>query len=362
MRDALGGALGRAGDAFSFLKTLAVQSVKEFMDDNCTQMAAAISYYVLFALFPLLIFVTGIFGLVLRDSQLEQDVINEIVDFLQTGEGSDREDDITNAIHDISGGVSGFLGAIGLIGAAWAGSNMFAVIRRSLNHAYDLEAHRPFVQQKLIDLGLVVALGFFFLLSIAATAFLRASRQFSEELGPLGDLVEDVGFIWDVGSLMIPLALSFLAFLVLYWIVPNKVLHPVDVWPGALVAAIAFEAAKFGFSIYLETIGQSSAVFGALGGVAIFLFWVYVSANILLFGAEVASEYPRVRRGDYDVPEDMEEGEKPPIHVRARRFVKGLFVEAPADESDDERTDEECKVEASGAEERGVSEIENPRT
>lgn len=326
MRDVLGGSMTRAGEAFAITRTLAVQSVKEFMDDDCMQLAAAISYYVLFALFPLLIFVTGIMGIVLRDSQLEQDVIDAIVDFIQTGEGSDRQDDIANAVKDISGGASGILGIVGLVGAAWAGSNMFGVIRRSINHAYDLESHRPFVQQKLLDLALVAGVGIFFLASIAATAFLRSVREFSADLGPLGDVAESAGFLWDAGSLLIPFGFSFLAFLVLYWIVPNQALLPRDIWPGAVVAAILFEAGKFGFSIYLETIGQSNAVFGALGGVAIFLFWVYVSSNIMLFGAEVASEYPRVRRGDYDKPEGTDE-EKTPIRERARRFVKGLFVE-----------------------------------
>lgn len=326
MRDVLAGSLARARGAFAFTRTLAVHSVREFLDDDCMQLAAAISYYVLFALFPLLIFVTGAIGIVLRDSQIEQDVIEAIVDFIQTGEGSDRENDITNAVKDISGGVSGFLGIVGLVGAAWAGSNMFGIIRRSINHAYDLESHRPFVQQKLIDLALVVGVGFFFLASIAATAFLRAVREFSADLGPLGDVAEAAGLLWDAGSLLLPLLLSFLAFLVLYWIVPNQALLPRDVWPGAFVAAILFEAGKFGFSIYLETVGQSNAVFGALGGVAIFLFWVYVSANILLFGAEVASEYPRVRRGNYDRPEEIEE-DKPPIRERARRLLRGLFVE-----------------------------------
>lgn len=325
MRDVPGDALARAGDAFAFTRTLVVQSVKEFLDDDCMQHAAAISYYVLFALFPLLIFLTGIMGIVLQNSDLEGNIVNAVLDFVPLSEDQGRAD-VETAVRDVSGSASGILGFIGLIGTAWAGSNMFAVIRRSLNHAYDLDAHRPFVQQKLIDLSLVIGVGFFFLASIAATAFLRAARAFSGDLGPVGELADSAGFLWDAGSLFIPLALSFLAFLVLYWIVPNEVLRPGDVWLGAVVAAVLFEFGKFGFSIYLETVGQSNAVFGALGGIAIFLFWVYISANILLFGAEVASEYPRVRRGDYDKPEGAEE-EKPPIRERARRFIKGLFVE-----------------------------------
>jgi membrane protein len=315
----------RGREAFAFLKTLTVESVREFGDDNCTQLAAAISYYVLFALFPLAIFVTGVMGLLLQDTQLEQDVIDEIIGFLQISEDGDRQNDIADAIRDISGSASGILGVVGLIGAGWAGSNMFGVIRRSINIAYDLEYHRPFVQQKLVDLALVISMGFFFLLSIGATAFLRSTREFSGDLGPLGEIAEQAGFLWDAGSLLIPFTLSFSAFLVLYWIVPNTSVKLRDVWPGAVVAAVFFEISKFGFSLYLETLGQSNAVFGALGGVAIFLFWVFISSNILLFGAEVAAEYPRVRRGDYDSGDDK--GPSEPLRDRIRRSVRRLFIE-----------------------------------
>ena len=314
----------RGREAFAFLKTLTVESVREFGDDNCSQLAAAISYYVLFALFPLAIFATGVMGLLLQDTQLEEDIIDSIIDFLQISEEGERQNDIADAIRDVSGSASGLLGVVGLFGAAWAGSNMFGVIRRSINIAYDLEYHRPFVQQKLVDLALVGGMGPFFLLSIGATAFLRSSREFSGDLGPLGELAEQAGFLWDAGSLLIPFTLSFSAFLVLYWIVPNTPVKPRDVWPGALVAALLFELTKFGFSIYLETLGQSNVVFGALGGVAIFLFWVFISANILLFGAEIAAEYPRVRRGDYDTGDH---GPSEPLRDRIRRSIRHLFVE-----------------------------------
>ncbi|MCH8815207.1 MAG: YihY/virulence factor BrkB family protein [Chloroflexi bacterium] len=315
----------RGAEAFAFLKTLTVESVREFGDDNCTQLAAAISYYVLFAIFPLAIFVTGAMGLLLQDTQLEEDIIEAIIDLMQVSEDGDRQNDIADAVRDISGSASGLLGIVGLIGAAWAGSNMFGVIRRSINIAYDLEYHRPVVQQKLLDLALVVSMGPFFLLSIASTALLRTSREFSENLGPLGDLAEQMGFLWDAGSLIIPFTLSFSAFFVLYWIVPNTRVKRRDVWLGALIAALLFELTKFGFSIYLETLGQSNAVFGALGGVAIFLFWVFISSNILLFGAEVAAEYPRVRRGDYDSGEN--EGPSEPLLDRVRRSVRRLFID-----------------------------------
>jgi membrane protein len=314
----------------SLLKTvilLSRRSVEEFFDDNCTQMAAAISYYVLFSLFPLLIFLVGAMGLFLQDSKLQDEIISAVLDFIPSTDEEGR-DDVTEAVRDVAGVGSGALGVFGLIGMAWSGSNMFGVIRRSLNEAYDLEFRRPFVQQKLLDLTMVVGLGFFFLASIGATAFLRTVREFSDDMGFLGEAAQSAGFAWDTASFLIPLGLSFVAFLVMYWVVPATNVRPRDAWPGALVAAVLFEAGKVGFTIYLQNFGNYDVVFGSLGAVAAFLFWVFVSANILLFGAEVASEYPRVLRGDY--PEDER---KPAVPLRERIVtqLRSLFVSDPKD-------------------------------
>ncbi len=312
----------------SLLKTvilLSRRSVEEFFDDNCTQMAAAISYYVLFSLFPLLIFLVGVMGLFLQNSAFQDEIIDAVLENIPLSETEGR-DDVTEAVRGVAGVGSGALGVFGLIGMAWSGSNMFGVIRRSLNVAYDLEYRRPFVQQKLLDLAMVMGMGFFFLASISATAILRSVRGFSDDAGFLGDAAQSAGFAWDTASFLIPFALSFVAFLVMYWIVPATNVRPRDAWPGALVAALLFEASKVGFSIYLENFGNYDVVFGSLGAVAAFLFWIFVSANILLFGAEVASEYPRVLRGDY--PE--EEG-KPAVPLRERivKQLRSLFVSDP---------------------------------
>ena len=307
------------------LATLARRSVQEFQDDNCTQMAAAISYYVLFSLFPLLIFLVGVLGLFLQNSSFQEEIIDAVLDFIPLSEEEGRND-VTEAVRGVAGVGSGALGLFGLIGMAWSGSNMFGVIRRSLNEAYDLEYRRPFVQQKLLDLTMVVGLGFFFIVSIGATAFLRSVRQFSDDIAYLGDAAERAGFVWDAASFIIPFGLSFVAFLVLYWIVPATNIRPRDVWPGALVAAFLFEVGKVGFTFYLQNFGNYDVVFGSLGAVAGFLFWVFVSANIMLLGAEVASEYPRVLRGDYAELEAKEKPPARPLRERVRRTVRGLFV------------------------------------
>ncbi|MFQ6019961.1 MAG: YihY/virulence factor BrkB family protein [Dehalococcoidia bacterium] len=314
-----------------FLLTLARRSVQEFFDDNCTQMAAAISYYVLFSLFPLLIFLVAVLGLVLRDSDLQREVIDAVVEFIPLSE-MEGKDEVTNAVEAITGVASGALTVFGLVGLAWSGSNMFSVIRRSLNTAYDLEYKRPFVQAKLLDLAMVIGVGFFFMTSIGATAFLRSVRQFSEDIPALGDAAETAGFVWVAASFAVPFLLSFVAFSVLYWIVPATRVRLRDVWPGALVAAVLFEVGKTGFAFYLENFSNYDLVYGSLGAVVAFLTWTYISAMILLFGAEVASEYPRVRAGLYE--EERAPKERLSWRQRVRAAVRGLFVgpeEGPSD-------------------------------
>jgi membrane protein len=311
-----------------FLLTLARRSVEEYFADNCTQMAAAISYYVLFSLFPLLIFIVGVLGLILQDSQLQRDTIDSVLDFIPLSEDEGRND-VTEAVEQVAGVGSGALGLFGLLLMGWSASNMFGVIRRSINTAYDLEYHRPLVQQKLLDLALVAGMGIFFLTSIFATGFLRVVRQRSEDIPYLGEAAESAGFIWDAASFLIPLTLSFLAFTVMYWVVPATKVRVRDVWPAALIAAVMFGIANLGFSIYLENFANYGLVYGSLGAVVAFLFWVYLGANILLFGAEVASEYPRVLRGDYA---EVERGPSRPLWQTVRARLRGLFVRKRKDE------------------------------
>jgi membrane protein len=298
------------------------RSVQEFLDDNCTQMAAAISYYVLFSLFPFLIFLVGILGLVLQNNELQQNLIDAVLDFIPLTEDEGR-DEVSKAVRGVAGVSSGALGVFGLIGMAWSGSNMFGVIRRSINTAYDIRQQRPFVQQKLLDMGMVIGLGLFFLASVSATAFLLAARRFSSDMAVLGDAAERAGFMWDAASYLIPFGLSCLAFTVLYWVVPATKVRLRDVWPGAVVAAVLFEATKVGFAFYLENFSNYDIVYGSLGAVAAFLFWVYLSAMIVLFGVEVASEYPRVLRGEYGEAES-----RPAVPLRERLVsqLRSLFV------------------------------------
>lgn len=275
-------------------------SVFGFLDDNCPQMAAAISYYVLFSLFPLVIVSIGILGLILQDGDIERRLVEELTGLLPVdAEGAGNVED---AVQEITGASSSVLGLLGLAVLAWTASAMFGVIRRSLDIAFDLSGRRPFVRQKLVDFGMMALLGIIFLASLGATTTLRVAREGIDDTAVVGDLAQALGFGWAIAAFIVPAAVSFVAFTLLYWLIPARHVRLDHVWPGALLAAVLFETVKLAFGIFLEHFGRYDLIFGSLGAVAAFLFLVFLSANTLLLGAEVSATYPRVSHGEFDRP------------------------------------------------------------
>ena len=309
---------------------LAKHSVLGFVDDNCPQMAAAISYYVLFSLFPLVIFAIGVLGLVLQDSDIERRLVDELTGLLPVDAGG--AGNVKDAVGELTGAASSVLGVLGLIGLAWAASAMFAVIRRSLDIAFDLSGRRPFVRQKLVDFGMMALLGVIFLASFGATTTLRVAQEAIEDVQVLGDVATALGFGWAVAAFIVPAILSFVAFSILYWLVPATHVRLRHVWPGALLAAVLLETIKLAFGIYLEHFSRYDLIFGSLGAVVAFLFLVFLSANTLLLGAKISATYPRAARGEYDRPPGLP---RRTLRENAWRAVRGLVVH------DDEERDEE---------------------
>jgi membrane protein len=235
---------------------------------------------------------------------------------------------VTNTLRGVSN-VSGALTIVGLVGMAWSASAMFGAIRKSINIAWDLEKHRPVVQQKLIDLGMVLALALFLLLSVITTGALRTLRQLSDE--NLGPISESTSVFWDIVPFILPAVFSFIMFAFLYRYVPAAKTEFRYIWPGALLATVLFEIMKNGFALYVANFSNYDLAYGALGGVLIFLLWTYITSNILLLGAEMASEYPRVLRGEYEAPAEKPAAPKRGLTQTGLKAVKGLFVREEAE-------------------------------
>ncbi len=320
--------------AFRRIKHLLIDTAQEFADDNGTAMAAAISYYVLFSLFPLLIFSVGIVGIIIQDEAIKEELIEMVLEFIPFDEEGNEQ--FVESIERVQLVGSGAFGLIGFLGLAWSGSNMFAIIRRTLNIAFDVEVTRPLFRQKLVDFVMIAIIGIIFMASLSATATLRVTRALAEDMPAIGALSETLGFGWTMASFFIPVVVSLTAFFIMYWFLPARRVRARDAIVGAFCAAVLFELGKLGFSVYLENFGNYNAIYGSIGTVVIFLFWVFISSNILLFCGELTSELPRLHRGEFD-EEDVPSAESLlPWHVRLRRttwrVVRGLIFYEPDQE------------------------------
>jgi membrane protein len=287
---------------------------------NVPQLAAAISYYVLFAILPIAVLTVSIFGFFLGSQELRNDIVNRILDIVPLTQ-SDGRDAVVKAVNSINR-VSGPAAALGLIGTVWTASAVFASIRKALNIVWGAEEHRPFVQAKLVDLTQVGGLGVFLLASVVLTGVLRALRSAStDHVGPLAGHNP----LWEVPALLIPAVLTLLAFIALYHIVPA--VHPSwrDVLPGAALATLLFEGLKNTFAFYVANFNNLDRVYGSLAGAFLFLFFVYLAGNILLIGAELSRSLQRYRAGEFDAEIHPTEP-PPPMTARAMQAIKSLFV------------------------------------
>ena len=267
--------------------------INEFLTDNCPHLAASISYYLFFSIFPLTLAAVSVLGFMSKSPDVANRVIEAIGDFIPVSSSY-----ITTSIEGVVR-TRGATGAIATIGLLWGGSSVFNAVRKSLNAAWGIRVPRPFLVERALELGMMAGLGLLLLLSFGITTLMSIMRQSSLEAMGSGFFSGDT--FWHVLFIMISIGLSFMAFLLLYRFVPNTRVRWSDVWGGALLAALAFEAAKQIFILYVTSSAHFNLIYGTLGWIIALLLWTYVSAVILLFCAKLTSVYSRTRTFSVDV-------------------------------------------------------------
>lgn len=288
----------------------------QYTAHRCPQIAAAISYHVLFAMVPLFIFLGTIFGLLLRNPERRQQVTDQLVDRFPLS--ADAGVDIERILSEIPSPLS-LIGAISVLALLWSATGMMSSVRVGLTAAIDEGPGRPFFHSKLVDVLLVLSVACLFLVFLALTIAINSVERWSETVaGGLGAAGLDRGSV--LGILVSPI-LTFGVLLLLYRLVPWRRLPFRDLWLGALVAAVASEAIRVGFSYYLATVARYDLLYGALGSVFALLFVVYLQASVLLFGAELASAWAKSATAPNDPP-----GPSVSLPTRALRAAQGLFV------------------------------------
>ena len=293
------------------------RAVEDMFRDRCPQYAAAISFRVLFSLFPLTILLVSIFGLVLQDDELRTTVIDELLGVLPVS--SSGEDQIRESIESLASPFSA-IGLVSLVALLWGASGMMASLRIGLEAALKVPQGRPAARAKLVDFILVGVSGLLVIVVIGISTFAalagRAVDWISEQLdielvtSPSGSVVREVLQIVLIAGMT----------LLLYRYVPagklgrraalaGATFTGVGIWGAAKVLGVIFDVHRY------------NVIYGSLASVMAFLFFVYVAAFVLLLGAEFAYAWslPPGPPG-------------PPLRTQIVNAARGLVVHPPEDE------------------------------
>ena len=275
-----------------FFLLMMKQAIQEFLADNCTHLAAAISYYVLLSLFPLALAAISILSYFSRAPDVQAKVTQAITDVLPVS-----GDFVSTTIRDVSPGW-GAASAIGILGLVWAGTGLFNATRKSLNTAWGIKQPRPFLRERLIEFVMMLGLGAFLLLYVGMTA----TFNFLQSTSAFGGRFAEGGFFSEFMVVLVSIAIAFIGFLLLYEFIPNTRVPWRHVWVGALVAAVLFEIVKNFFVWFVGKFATYNLVYGSIGTIIALLTWAYISAVIMLFCAKLISIYPRMKSSLLEEP------------------------------------------------------------
>jgi membrane protein len=268
------------------LVAVLVSSGKRFAAGDFSARAAGIAYRVLFSLAPLAIVLVSVFGLVLQNTELKQDVVDRIVSVLPVDAAGHAR--VEHEISNIASPAS-VAGLVSLFVFLWAATGMMGAIRAGLQSAISPDGKRPLVRGKLVDLALVGGATVLVLLSIAVGLVSQFVRALVSEIGV------DSGAATKAVSIGLVLLLWIVTALLLYRFVPAAHLRFSDAVVGAVVTAVLLLAISLAGSVLYAKTTQWSLIYGSLTSVLVFLYSVYLCANVLLFGAVVAAEWSQTR-------------------------------------------------------------------
>ena len=273
----------------------------EFSADEVSDRAAALAYYFLFALFPALLFLTALLGLLPIPNLMDR-----LMEYLSEALPGDASSLIQKTLMEIMGGASGGLLSIGVLGALWAGSNGMASIMSALNVAYDVKESRPWWKARLLAILLTLGFSAFILTALVLMVF---GPKIGETVAGWVGLGAVFTLVWNIASIPIVMVLVAIGIALVYYLAPNVEQHWRWVTPGSVVALVLWLAASLGLRFYVTNFANYNATYGSIGGVILLMLWLYLSGMALLRGAEVNSEieHAAARRG---APDAKAEGEQ----------------------------------------------------
>jgi membrane protein len=271
-------------------KYIVKKTAREFSDDQATDLAAALTYYAVLAVFPaLLAFVSlvGLFG----DPESTTGGLLELAAGLVPQSTLDAVREIIEGL--AASPASALTFVLGVVGALWSASGYVGAFSRAMNRIYEIDEGRPFWKLRPVSLGVTVLA---IVSAVIAAVIVVSSGRVAQSIGEAIGVGDAVLFVWDIVRLVLLAFLAVLIVAVLYYATPN-VKQPKFRWMsvGAFVALVAWAVASAGFAFYAANFASYNATYGSIGGIIVFLLWVWLSNLALLFGAELDAELERGR-------------------------------------------------------------------
>lgn len=258
---------------------IARRAVSGFMAHEALQYAGSMAYFSVLSMFQLLVLGVVAFSLVFGQGEARDIIVEQVA----AGSPLDPETigGVIDAVIDGRGGVT----IIGALFLAWSALGVFSSISGGIGRAFEAANPRGFVADKLLGLLLMGITGALAAASLAigiVTGILQGAAGGAVRSVPGGELA--IGLI----GLIVPFVLIFVAFLLIYRLVPNRPVTIAEVWPGALVAALLWTVLRFGFTYYATNIARYDSAFGPISTAITLLVFLYFASVIILLGAEVA--------------------------------------------------------------------------
>jgi membrane protein len=262
----------------------------EFQRDQCTDLAAALTYYAVLSVFPAILALVSLLGL-FGQSETTTAALLDIVRQLGQGQVADQLKGPIDQVVDARG--AGLALVVGLAGAVWSASGYVGAFGRSMNRVYQVDEGRPI--WKLRPVVLLITVGLIVMAALVLIG-LVVSGPVAEAIGEVVGLGEQSVSVWNVVKWPIMLGIVIVMVAVLYYATPN-ITQPRFRWVsvGAAVAILVWVLASVAFGFYVSNFSSYNKTYGSLAGVIVFLLWLWITNLALLFGAEIDAELERAR-------------------------------------------------------------------
>jgi len=265
------------------------QTVQDWINDGALRLCAALAYYSVFSIAPLLIIAISVAGWVLGEDAVSGHLEGQLKAYI----GSEAANAIQAMIKSASKPADGIMGmSVGIATLLLGASGVFGQLKDALNIIWDVPPKKgggilSMIGARLLNFGMVLIIAFLLLISLLLSTALTAINTYASEWLQL-----PVAF-WSLASLAVSLMLATFLFAMIFKLLPDARVQWREVWIGAFITAVLFEAGKWGLSLYL---GRESMIssYGAAASVILLLMWVYYASAILLFGAEFTQVHARM--------------------------------------------------------------------